>query len=362
MDIRKRKDDHIQICLERDVQATRNHWDDILLVHEAVPRCDLEDIDLGTELLGRKLAAPLIIAAMTGGSRKAGTYNRLLAKAAEEHGIGMGVGSQRGGLEEGRYLGSYTAVKDFEVPLLLGNIGAPQASPGRRKGPKSAVPFNVALFERARDMIGAHAVCIHLNYLQEVVQPEGETNAFGLIENIRNVSGHVKLVAKETGSGISRGCALSLKHAGVSAIDVGGLSGTSFSAVESFRNDPTGRASRLGATFRDWGLPTPVSVIVAKVGLPVIATGGLRTGLDIARSLSLGASSGGMAWTLLRAASKGYDRLSEEIEVILEELRIALFLSGASSVKEMGDRPPVLTGVTKEIVDQLAPGRGTKFP
>ncbi len=362
MDIRKRKDDHITICLERNVMAVRNHWDDVMLVHEAVPSRDLEDIELGTELLGRKLSAPLIIAAMTGGSRRAGSYNKLLARAAEEHGIGLGVGSQRAGLEEGRFIGSYTVVRDYEVPLLLGNLGAPQASSGPKPDRQGGVPFDTALFERARDMIGAHAVCLHLNYLQEVVQPEGETNAGSLLENIRNISGKVKLVAKETGAGISRGCALSLKSAGVSAIDVGGLSGTSFSAVESFRHDPTGRASRFGTTFREWGLPTPVSVIVADVGLPLIATGGLRTGLDIARSLSLGASASGMAWTLLRAASKGYDRLSDEIGTILDELRAAVFLSGASSVREMGHRPPVLTGVTREIVEQLAPGRSMKFP
>ncbi|MCU0799094.1 MAG: type 2 isopentenyl-diphosphate Delta-isomerase [Candidatus Thermoplasmatota archaeon] len=362
MDIRKRKDDHITICLERDVQAARNHWDDVMLVHEAVPSRDLEDIELGTELLGRKLSAPLIIAAMTGGSRRSMSYNKLLARAAEEHGIGLGVGSQRAGLEEGRLLRSYTVVKEFEVPLLLGNLGAPQASSGQRTDQKGGVPFDVALFERARDMIGAHAICLHLNYLQEVVQPEGETKAYGLIENIRTISGKVKLVAKETGGGISRGCALSLKKAGVSAIDVGGLSGTSFSAVESFRYDPTGRASRFGTTFREWGLPTPVSVIVANVGLPLIATGGLRTGLDIARSLSLGASSGGMAWTLLKAASKGYEHLSNEIRTVLDELRAAVFLSGVPSVREMGQRPPVLTGVTREIVEQLAPGRSMKFP
>jgi isopentenyl-diphosphate delta-isomerase len=140
------------------------------------------------------------------------------------------------------------------------------------------------------------------------------------------------------------------------------MSGTSFSAVESFRSDPSGRAGRLGSTFREWGLPTPVSLIVANVGLPLIATGGLRNGLDIARSLSLGASAGGMAWTLLKAASKGYTHLSREIGFILDELRVAVFLSGAGSVMEMGERRPMLTGTTLEMVTQQAPGWLMKFP
>ena len=346
MSIKERKDDHIEICLDRNVSSDHNYWDDIFLVHRAVPRVDLEDIDLTLDLLGRRIQAPLIISAMTGGTRKAMEFNRLLARGAEEYGLGMGVGSQRGGLKDGGYIPSYEVVKEFEIPLVLGNIGAPQLSTTmgeNRYGPEE--------IKQARDMIDAHAICIHLNYLQEVVQPEGETHVSGVLERIERIAKEVPLIAKETGAGISREDALALKGCGIKGFDVGGLSGTTFAGVESFRGGP--REARIGKTFWNWGIPTPVSVRVVDVGLPIIATGGLRNGIDVVRALSLGASSGGMALHLLKAASRGYEALSSELEIILDEIRASLFLSGALSATDRGSMKGIMMGKTREIFEGL---------
>jgi isopentenyl-diphosphate delta-isomerase len=306
----------------------------------------MEDVKQDIRLLGKDLKAPLIISSMTGGSSKAKRYNEMLAKAAVEFGIGMGIGSQRACLERDQHRDSYEVVKDYDVPLMLANVGAPQMSNLLSDGSPNRYRYDSGMIRKAVDMVEADGVCIHLNYLQEVVQPEGETRVDGVLDNISDLSSDFTLIAKETGAGISRNTALELKEAGVSAIDVGGLSGTSFAAVESFRDGRS--ASRIGKTFWDWGIPTPVSVMECDVGLPLIATGGLRNGLDIARSLSLGATAGGMAWTLLKAASGGYDQLRETISNIVYELRAAVFLSGERSCTDMGLQNCVITGDTSE--------------
>lgn len=352
--LEKRKDDHLEICLKEEVRSHINYWDDIDFLHQAVPKADLTDIDLGCELLGKKLSAPLIISGMTGGSKRAKEYNEMFARAASEFGLGMGVGSQRAGLENESYRPSYEVVKEFDIPLVLGNIGAPQISSLNNDGLENTNIYDIEKFEEAITMVDADAVCIHLNYLQEVVQPEGETRVTGVIENLTGICREIPVVGKETGAGISSQAARILRKAGVKALDVGGLSGTSFSAVESYRGGGGSSMSRrLGSTFWDWGIPTPVSVKLVSAELPVISTGGLRNGLDIARSLALGARSGGMAYHLLHAASKGYENLEKEIEMILLELRSAAFLSGVSSTVELHSVNPMITGRTREILDQI---------
>ncbi|MGA1822262.1 MAG: type 2 isopentenyl-diphosphate Delta-isomerase [Thermoplasmatota archaeon] len=354
--LEKRKNDHIEICLNREVSANYNYWDDIILLHQAFPSTDHADIELDCDILGKKLSAPLILSGMTGGSKRAGEFNLLLARAASEFGIGFGVGSQRAGLEEKSLRSSYKVVKEFDIPLVLGNIGVPQLSNLNADGSRNENIYGVEKFREAAAMVDADAVCLHLNYLQEVVQPEGETRVTGVIENLREVCGEIQIVGKETGAGISREAARILISTGVKAIDVGGLSGTSFSAVESYRGneeDAFDIPRRLGKTFWDWGIPTPVSVRLTASDIPVIATGGLRNGLDIARSMALGASCGGMAYHLLRAASKGYDYLKNEIDMILMELRAAVFLSGVSRSSELHGIDPIIIGRTKDILDQL---------
>ncbi|MGA1819843.1 MAG: type 2 isopentenyl-diphosphate Delta-isomerase [Thermoplasmatota archaeon] len=354
MSIDNRKNDHIDICLEKAVRTTRDHWDDVHLVHQAVPSSDLDEVDLGISFLEKKLAAPLIISAMTGGSRKALEYNRMLARAASEFQIGFGVGSQRSGLERSEFRESYSLVKEYDIPLVLANLGAPQFS--RRPGGQDP-QYSIEEALKAIDMVNGDAICIHLNYLQEVVQPEGETNASGLIDNLSRISTEVKVIAKETGAGISRDAALLLKEAGVAGIDVGGASGTSFAAVESYREgggDGPGRASRMGRTYWDWGIPTPASVKLARVGLPLIATGGLRNGQDVVKAISVGADIGGMAWPLLVAASRGYRELEIEIAHIMDEIRAGLFLTGCRSVSGVSKPKHVITGWTREYIDSIA--------
>jgi isopentenyl-diphosphate delta-isomerase len=346
MDIRRRKDDHIEISLNKDVMASRNYWDDVHLIHRAIPLSDMEDIDLGIELLGSKLKIPLIIASMTGGSPQAKRYNKMLAKAAEELQIGMGVGSQRAGIENPNHRDSYEVVKEYDIPLILGNLGAPQFSSS--SGSDKYDPGKVA---DAIDMVNAHAICIHLNYLQEVVQPEGDTLVSGLRENLKVIARDFNIIAKETGAGISRPDATELKRIGIKAIDVGGMSGTTFSGVESYRSDPSGRSERMGRTFWDWGIPTPISLLEANVGIPLIGTGGLRNGLDIVKAITMGATAGGMAWKLLKAASKGYEDLIKELNYIEDEIRAGIFLTGKTSTTELMCSNYILTGLTKEMLD-----------
>lgn len=348
--IEKRKHDHVEICAREDLSTDYEFWDDVRLVHEPLPEVDLDEIDTSVTVFGRKLAAPIIISAMTGGYGKARDINRNLAMAAEEFGIGMGVGSQRAALENPELAETYSVMKEFHIPLRIANLGVPQLI---RQGDRP--PLDISSGHDAMEMIGAHVLAIHLNYLQEVVQPEGDTKARGGLRAIERFASELPVVAKETGAGMSHEVALRLKKAKVKGIDVGGLGGTSFSAVEFYRAKSAGDAVRanIGRTFWDWGIPTPVSVVVAGVGLPIIATGGLRNGLDVARAIAVGASAGGMAGRLLPAALEGKDALVTELGTIIDELKAAMFLVGAKDIEELAQTRALITGRSKQWLDQL---------
>jgi len=331
-EIVRRKSDHMDICLRDDILNRTNYWDDVQLIHQALPGVDLEAISTSTELFGARLGAPIVIASMTGGHAHGADINANLAAAAAELHIPLGVGSQRPALEHPDYAVSFSSVKDYDIPLVIANIGAPQLidqGNGRTIG--------VEQVRQAMDMIDADMVAVHLNFLQEIAQPEGDTRAAGIIEAIAELAAEVPVIAKETGAGISNSVALELLEAGVVGIDVGGAGGTSFAAVEAVRAEERGMGSRarIGWTFRDWGIPTPVSVVEAGVGLPVIATGGIRTGLDAARALVLGASAAGVARGVLPAALKGPAETIEELTTIIAELRAAMFLVGAADLSEL---------------------------
>jgi len=296
----------------------------------------------------------MMISAMTGGSRRAKEYNRMLARAAGEFGIGLGIGSQRAGLEKPEHLGSYTVVREFEVPLLMANIGAPQLTEKGCRIGEDPLEHARSMISDSLEMIGAEVACVHFNYLQEMVQTEGETFVGGLKDILKVLAKEFPLVAKETGAGMSRWSAAALKDMGFKGVDVGGRSGTSFSKVEALRDvSVAGIARRKGSTFGEWGIPTPVSILESRVGLPVIATGGLRNGLDLAKALALGADCGGMARTLLLAASGGYESLQSELSSIMDELRSAVFLSGADSIDGMRDAIVVPLGDTARMIDHL---------
>ncbi len=327
--IQGRKRDHLRIHLDEDVAAGGDVWAPYRLRHRALPELDRDDVDLGVSFLGRRLGAPLLVSGMTGGCDEAESVNDRLAAAAAHHGLAMGVGSQRAAIEHKELRRSYEVVRDHDVPLVLANLGAPQL-----------VEWGSAAAEQAQaaiSMVEADALAIHLNFLQECVQPEGDTQARGALAAIRDLADavDVPIVVKETGAGIGGPEAAALEQAGVQAIDVGGLGGTSFSAVESFRADraKASVSGRLGRTFWDWGIPTPLAVeecVNATQGrLPVVASGGISDGLAGAKGLALGASLFGMAGALLRAADTSQEEALVAVESVLLELRTALFLCGA---------------------------------
>ena len=354
--IEARKADHLRLSAESDVDALAGpYWDDIHLVHDALPNVDHDGIDLATEFLGRTLSAPLLIAGMTGGHRTAHDVNAVLARAAERHGLGMGVGSQRAALRNADLAYTYTVVRrEAPTALLIGNIGAPQLI-----AQGALPPLSVDEIRSAVAMIGADALAVHLNFLQESVQPEGERRARGARAAIRHVVetlAPLPVLAKETGAGISRETAAQLTDLGIRALDVGGVGGTSFAAVEGLRASAQGDRSsqRLGELLRDWGLPTPVSIVgVCRVGVPVIATGGIRSGLDAAKALALGATLVGVARPLLQAALEGDQAVDAWIGQFLHELRTALFLTGSGDAASLRAKPLVVTGLTRVWIDQL---------
>ncbi len=348
--IENRKEDHVNICLKEDVKAHYNYWDDIHFVHHALPEINFSDIETDAVVLGKELSAPIIISAITGGYPKAETINKNLAEAASKLQIGFGIGSQRAALENRSLIGTYSVVKNYDIPLVIGNIGAPQLI-----SQDETYALNSEKIKEAFEMIDADVLAVHMNYLQEVVQPEGNVNAKGCLAAMRRLALKYPLLAKETGSGISRKTAQALRQAGVKGIDVGGLGGTSFSAVEVYRakNKNDKLKERIGKTFWDWGIPTPVSVAEANVGLEVIATGGIRSGLDVARALVLGANSSGMARALLEAANQSSDKVVEHLESVIHELKVTMFLTGSKNISELKREEIVITGRTREWVEQI---------
>lgn len=348
--IERRKSDHIEICAREELGVGYSYWDDVRLVHNALPEVDLGDIDTSTTLFGRKLGAPLVISAITGGYGKAMEINRTLARVAEHYGLGMGVGSQRAALENPDLAGTYSVIKEFDIPLRIGNLGVPQLV-----GQGGRAPLTVDDGRAAMEMVDAHVLAVHLNYLQEVVQPEGDTRAKGGLKAVERLASALPVMAKETGAGISRAVAVRLKRAGVRGIDVGGMGGTSFSAVEYYRARSAKDLTRmnLGETFWDWGIPTPVSVVLSSVGVPVVATGGIRSGLDVARAVSIGASSAGLAGRILPAALEGEEALMLEMGTIIQELKAAMFLVGAKDFEGLSAANALVTGRSREWLDNV---------
>jgi len=257
----------------------------------------------------------------------------------------MGVGSERAAVLKGQYPESYACVARYAVPLKFANIGAPQLI-AQKPGDTVVGPEEV---RAAMDLIGAQVLAIHLNFLQEMVQPEGDRRAKGCLGQIAELAHKFPVLAKETGAGISRAVAEALRERGVKAFDVSGTGGTSFAAVEHYRALDQGaeREARVGRTFWDWGIPAPVSVLeLAPLGLPVVASGGVRSGLDVARALALGATAAGTAGGVLRAASTGFEETKAELETLVHELRVAMFLTGSKNADELRKAPYVVTGET----------------
>ena len=359
--IERRKAEHLRLAAEADVETrTSAGWEDVHIVHDALPETDAAEIDVGATFLGRRLALPLLISGMTGGHGRALAVNELLARVAERRGIAIGVGSQRAAIRDPLVAPTYSVVRESAPhAFVIANVGVSQLLDQDTEGALSASDL-----ARIVAMVRADALAVHLNYLEESVQPEGQTRASGALDAIAALVRRAKVpvIAKETGAGITRAVASRLRRAGVKAIDVGGVGGTSFAAVEALRAAAQSDSARmtLGNRFRDWGVPTAVAVAgVASVGLPVIATGGVRSGLDAAKALALGATAVGVGRPLLQAALRGESEVERWINDFELELRTATFLAGVRNASDLRRAAVVITGATKDWVEQLGYRRET---
>ncbi|MEM3078329.1 MAG: type 2 isopentenyl-diphosphate Delta-isomerase [Nitrososphaerales archaeon] len=349
-DLIERKADHINISLEKQVESKKSTlFECVHLIHNALPELNLDSIDTSTSFLNHKFSAPILIDAMVGGSPESAKINENLALAAEELGIGMVVGSQRVGLSSPSLAETYSIVRKRAPNIFLAsNIGAAQLLKG----------FGKEEAKKCIDMIGAEAFVIHLNPLQEAIQVGGEPQYKGIIDKIRELISQlsVPVIVKEVGFGISKEVAIKLELAGVSAINVSGAGGTSWSAVEHYRAlalDNKEKAE-LGQLFWDWGIPTAVSLIETRraTKIPVIASGGIRTGLDIAKSLVLGANLTGMALPLLRHAAVSKDSLLSFLQKTIYELKTTMFAVGCNDIQDMRRVRFTITGELAEWLKQ----------
>jgi isopentenyl-diphosphate delta-isomerase len=332
---RKRKADHIRISLEEDVNfgSLTAGFERYRFRHQALPECSLDDIDLSTRFLGKRLSAPLLIASMTGGTEEARRINFHLAQAAQEAGIGMGLGSQRAGLEDPAVASTYKVRDVAPDILLLGNLGAVQLNYG----------YTVDHCRRAVEMVDADGLILHLNPLQEALQPEGQTDFSDLLHKIERVCHalEVPVVVKEVGWGLSADTCRRLVDAGVAALDVAGGGGTSWSQVEMHRAN-TGLQRDVAAVFRDWGIPTVDALIQARAvapDIPLIASGGIADGLDVAKAIALGGDLCGIARGLLPAAQVSAQSVWLAVTTIVRQLRVAMFVAGARDIGALSGVP-----------------------
>lgn len=333
----ERKLDHIRIVLGEDVNAkgVDSGFAQLRFRHRALPELDLREIDTTRTLFGKKLRAPLLISSMTGGAERAEQINLDLAEAADALGVAMGVGSQRAALAEGKLARTYQVRRVAPRACLLANLGAVQLNYG----------YGIDECRRAVEMIEADALILHLNALQEAVQPEGNTNFRGLLRKIEAVCRGVEVpvVVKEVGNGIGAEDARRLVDAGVSAIDVAGAGGTSWSEVERHRqSSPHGR--RVAAAFAGWGIPTTQAIVEVRAALPhatVIGSGGVRSGLDVAKAIALGADLAGSAAPHLFAAvdGEGAQSVAEGLQTFIDELRVTMFCVGAADLAALRGAP-----------------------
>ncbi len=333
--LEERKTEHLHINLEKDVSFPEltTGLEHYCFDHNALPDIDLAAVQTATSFLGKELSLPLLISSMTGGTAEAQRINHHLAEGAQLAGIAMGLGSLRAALEAPHLADTFRVRHLAPDILLFANLGAVQLNAG----------MTVDDCRRAVDLVGADALILHLNPLQEALQAEGDTNWAGLLAKIAAVcrSLPVPVVAKEVGWGISAGVARRLVDAGVTAIDVAGAGGTSWSQVEMYRA-PTERRRRLCARFADWGIPTARAVVDVRQALPdvpLIASGGMRTGLDLAKVLALGADLGALAGPFLKAANVSAQAVAELAGEVADELRIILFSLGLADVASLKGSP-----------------------
>lgn len=327
-EIKDRKSDHIKINLEKDVRsALTTGLENYHFTHEALPELDLERVDTSLKLFNKKLAAPILISSMTGGSDEAETINLRLAEAAQTVGVAMGVGSQRVAIEHPEQAATFQVRRVAPDILLFANLGAVQLNHG----------YGIEECRKAVDMIQADALILHLNPLQEAVQKGGDTNFAGLAKKIEAICKKIEVpvIAKEVGWGISARTAKLLADCGVSAIDVAGAGGTSWSQVEMHRA-PDEFTRELAATYVGWGIPTAESIINVRKAVPdmiIFASGGLKDGLDIAKCIALGATLGGMAGQFLKAAAVSTEKAVETMKLTKKQIEVTMFAAGVGTLE-----------------------------
>jgi isopentenyl-diphosphate Delta-isomerase len=344
--IKRRKREGIEIPLTENVQGKKNstYLEYVKLFHNALPEIDYDEIDLSTQFLNKSFSAPLIIDSMTGGTDEAFLINKRLGQIAEKYGLGMGLGSQRAGLKSEKLIESYSIARNVAPnAFLIANIGGAQLSDG----------LSTVDVIKIIKMIDADALAIHLNPLQELIQPEGEPRFKGILQRISNLVQDIEIpiIVKEVGSGISADVALRLEKSGVRSINVAGSGGTSWAGIEKIRADQHNEyiKSRLGELFWDWGIPTALSILLVSrsVKIPIIASGGLRNGLEIAKCMILGSNLCAMAFPFLKRAAQSEEELEKFTQSILSEIRSTMFLLGTKDIGSLKNTRYIL-------IDKLA--------
>ena len=344
--IEKRKLRHIRVSLEENVETDiATGFEDIRLIHRALPEIDLDEVSTETTFFGKKLAAPLIISAITGGTEEAAKINEVLAEVAEEKQIGISVGSQRIAIAQPETIPTFSIVRE-KAPstFVMGNLGCPQLSLG----------WGVPEAKKCIEMVEADALALHMNPLQEAVQVDGDTNYHGVYEKIKELGKNIDtpLIMKETGAGIAWEDALKMEKAGASGLEISGVGGTSWSAVEYHIAKEVGKKQMeyLGGALWNWGIPTAISVVetTQKTDLAVISSGGIRTGVEIVKSIALGAQVGGIAKPFLEKAIEGKDALAEHVDNIIREIQVAMFLVGAKNLDDLTHIPVLIMVNTAE--------------
>jgi len=349
--IEKRKNEHILYSVKEDVEfvCKTNFFEYVELVHISLPEINLSDVRVETEFLGYTISAPVMISGMTGGTELALKINKILARVAENIGVPIGVGSQRIALEKPETIESFSVVRKVakNVPVI-GNIGASQIVKG----------LSLEEFDKIGEMIKADAIAIHLNPLQEALQMEGEPEYRGLVKKLEYIvkNSSYPVIIKETGAGLSSEVIKKLVEIGVRIVDVGGAGGTSFSKIEALRAKDNVFYKKIALDFVDWGIPTAASIIEARNvsdDITLIATGGIRNGIDMVKALRLGADLCGVALPMIRAAySGGYGEALRVLKTFIRELKIALFLTGSINVESLREKPILIFGLLKEWIDE----------
>ena len=353
-DIFQRKDDHIKISINENINSRSTTWlEYVRFVHNSLPEINFKDIDITMKFLGKPINSPIIIGSLTGGSKLGLEINRKLAETAEKYQIPLMVGSQRIQLEHLETSKSFSIVRKCAPTIpIIANLGISQLIQMK----------NFNSIEKIVQTIEADAIAIHLNPLQEIIQPEGETNFSNAIEKISLLNDYLKipLIIKETGAGLSKNVSNNLIKAGIKYLDVSGLGGTSFAAVEYSRAKKQNNhiKSIIGNTFLDWGIPTAASIIetrsVAKDSTIIIGSGGIRNGLEIAKSIAIGANISAIAQPFLKRAYNNSKEIGYYIETLFSELKSSMFLTGCKKIEELRNLeyiilPPLSTWLEKRL-------------